>query len=66
MIIARFQFKPEHAHLFVENEGQSVIEMIFESVPALIATCREFEEYLLDCSALVDGKMIVLSSFAAK
>lgn len=66
MIVARFEFKPEHAHLFVQGEGQSVIEIMFESVYALIAATQEFEEFLTDCTAIVDGKVLSLSALSSK
>lgn len=68
MIVARFEFKPEHADSFIENgaAGQSVIELMFESVESLIEATKEFENYLLDCTAIVGGKVLALSSFKAK
>lgn len=66
MILARFEFKPEHAHSFIQEEGQSVIEVVFESIYALIAATKEFENYLIDCTALVDGKVVSLSSLSNK
>ncbi len=68
MIVARFEFKPEHADSFIENgaAGQNVTEVMFESVESLIATMKEFETYLLDCTAIVNGKVLALSSFKTK
>lgn len=64
MIVARFEFKPEHAHSFIQDEGQSVVEVMFESVYALIAATKEFEDYLIDCTALVDGKVVSLRALS--
>lgn len=67
MIVARFEFKPEHADSFIENAaaGQTVTEVMFESVQSLIDTTKEFENYLLDCTAIVGDKIVALSSFKA-
>lgn len=65
MIIARFEFKPEYAADFIKDakNGQNVIEIAFESPQAMIETMREFEDYLVDCIAIVGGKVMALSSF---
>jgi len=66
MIVARFEFKPEHAHQFIQDEGQNVVEVMFESVYALIAATQEFEDFLTDCTAIVDGKVLSLSALSSK
>ena len=68
MIVARFEFKPEHAPSFIQDgaSGQSVLEMTFESVESLIEATKEFERALVDCTAMINGKIILLSSFKAK
>ena len=65
MIVARFEFKPEHASSFVINGSadRNVAEVMFESVESLIETMKEFEDYLVDCLAIVNGKVLSLSSF---
>ncbi len=65
MVIARFEFKPEHAASFIQDAdtGQNVIEVAFDSPHEMIATMREFEDYLVDCVAIVGGKVMALSSF---
>lgn len=64
MIIAKFYFKPEFAEAFIHKgrEGQTVIEMEFDDPIELVETCKEFEEYMLNCTALVDGTIIDLRS----
>lgn len=66
MIIARFEFKPEYAHQFIEKgvHGQNVIEIAFEDVPSLILASQEFESVLLNCTAMIDGKIIDLRSLS--
>lgn len=64
MIVARFEFKPEHAHQFIQDEGQNVIEVMFESVYAMIRATQEFEDYLTDCTAIVDGKVVSLRALS--
>lgn len=65
MIIARFEFKPEYAADFIRDAkaGQCVIEVAFESPQAMIETMREFEDYLVDCVAIIGDKVMALSSF---
>lgn len=65
MIIARFEFKPEHAADFIQDaeNGQNVVEVAFDSPQEMINTMREFEEYLIDCVAIVGDKVMALSSF---
>ncbi len=65
MIVARFEFKPEHAACFMVggNANRNVTEIMFESVESLIETVKEFEDYLVDCIAIVNGKVLSLSSF---
>lgn len=68
MILARFEFKPEEAHRFIESPDstQNVIEQVFHDVDDLIETTRAFEKYLVDCTAMVNGRMLCLSSFTSK
>jgi hypothetical protein len=68
MIVARFEFKPEYAASFIMNaeKGQNVTEVIFESVESLVSTMKEFEDYLVDCLAIVNGKVLSLSSFTVQ
>lgn len=68
MIVARFEFKPEHAASFVADahKGQNVVEVMFESVQSMIATMKEFEDYLVDCLAIVNGQVLSLSSFKTR
>jgi hypothetical protein len=65
MIVARFEFKPEYAADFIQDAetGQNVVEVAFDSPQEMIATMREFEDYLIDCIAIVGGKVMALSSF---
>lgn len=62
MVVARFCFKPEYAHMFIDGgeNGQTITEVTFDNPMDLVETCREFESYLLNCTALVDGKIIDL------
>lgn len=62
MIPARFEFDPKHAESFIENghKGQTVIEMMFESVEALIEASEQFRPYLVNCTAFINDKTIDL------
>lgn len=66
MVLARIEFKPEYANDFIEGGTQTVIEQKFESVDALIEVLREFEPFIKDCTAVVNGRMLQLSEFKAK
>lgn len=68
VVLARFEFKPEEAHRFIDSSdsNQTIIEQVFLDVDDLIETARAFEPFLLDCTALVNGKMLSLSSFTTK
>lgn len=65
MVLARFEFKPEYADQFIQSKSkdQTVVEIMFESVESMIATTREFEKYLIDCTAIVNNKILSLSSY---
>ena len=65
MIIARIHFKPEHAHRFIESiDGKrSIVEQTFSCPEELIETLKEFEEYIADCTTVINGRMITLSAF---
>lgn len=62
MVVARFCFKPEYAHMFIDNgeQGQTITEVTFDDPMELVEVCRDFEPYLQNCTALVDGKIIDL------
>jgi hypothetical protein len=65
MIIARIHFKPEFAHRFIDSKdgSQSIIEQIFSSPEELIETIKEFEPYIVDCTTVINGRMLSLSCF---
>ena len=67
MVIARIQFKPEHAADFIDsrNGEQAFIEQIFSSPEELIQTLKEIEPYICDCTTVINGRMLTLSSFKA-
>jgi len=68
MVLARIEFKKQDATKFIDSSDgmQTVIEQTFESVDELIEVLREFEPFIKDCTAVVNGNMIQLSSFKAK
>lgn len=68
MVLARIEFKKQDATKFIDSSDgmQTVIEQTFESVDELVEVLREFEPFIKDCTAVVNGKMIQLSSFKAK
>jgi hypothetical protein len=63
MVLARFQFKPDHADQFCWRAGQTVTEMTFDSVIELIEFCQEVEDALEDCTVFTGSDIITLKSF---
>jgi uncharacterized protein YjfI (DUF2170 family) len=68
MITARIYFKPEYSQCFIQSDGgsQSIIEQVFSCPEELIETLKEFEPFILECTTVINGKMLSLSSFKAK
>jgi|GEM_PF-2054705 len=64
-VIARFEFKADRAAEFCEND-RTFSEVRYPEVEDLIADCEEFGDALIDCTAYVNGKVIVLSDMTAK
>lgn len=67
MVVARIEFRPEHAHAFIEKASDGsqpvFIEMRFDSPEELIGVLKEFEFAIKDCLADVNGRIICLSGF---
>lgn len=68
VILARFEFKPEEAYRFIDSPdaNQNIIEQVFDDVDELIEVTKAFEKYLVDCTAMVNGRMLCLSSFPTR
>ena len=67
MVIARIEFRPEHAHAFVEKRPDGsqplFVEMRFDSPEELVDILKQFEFAIKDCLADVNGRIICLSGF---
>ena len=70
-IIARFQFSPDRAHEFLEtvhHDGDeyqpTVTELQVDDIEEVMDYVRQFDDALIDCNAIVNGKVINLSDFA--
>jgi hypothetical protein len=70
-IVARFNFKQSRASEFldiVELDGKefqpTVTELQVEDIEEVMDYVDQFNDALLDCNAIVDGKVINLSDFA--
>ena len=61
-IVARFSFKPDRAHEFLED-GQQVTQLEFESVDAVYEAAVQFADALLDANAIIDGNVVNLSDY---
>jgi uncharacterized protein YacL len=66
MPVARIRFTPDSASYFCYGKSQQVVEMKFESVEELIRTVREMERDILDCTAIIDGKVIDLRAVSER
>ena len=64
MVVARIQFKPSVAGYFCPGESQEVVEMRFESPEALIATMRELEDDIVNCTAWIGNKVLDLRNIS--
>lgn len=74
-IAARFVFAPDRANEFLEiieiqtSEGTvtsqpTVTEMEFETVEELMEVLDQFSSAILDCHAIVNGKVVSLTDFS--
>ena len=70
-IIARFNFKRSRAGEFletVEYDGEliqpTVTELQVDDIEEVMDYVRQFDDALLDCNAIVNGKVVNLSDFA--
>ena len=59
-IVARFTFKPERAAEFLE-EGQLVTQIDCDDVDEVMEYVFQFNEALLECSAIVNGQVVNLT-----
>ncbi|MFZ9341988.1 MAG: hypothetical protein ACO24P_00105 [Candidatus Nanopelagicaceae bacterium] len=64
MVLARFEFRPECADQFAWKAGQNIVEMIFDNVFDLVNTCKELEDAIVDCTAIIDGHVINLQALS--
>ena len=62
-IIARFTFKPDRAAEFLFDEGQIVSELQVESIDEVMDYVIQFDDALVDASAIVNGQVISLTDF---
>ena len=57
MVIARFEFLPDHAQDFCE-EGQTIQEMQFDDINDLVAFTKEIEHCLTE-ELMYDGEKLI-------
>lgn len=60
-IIARFQFSPGRAAEFCWP-GTNFAEMRFDTVEEVIEICEEFQDAIVDVTAIVNNRVISLSA----
>ena len=64
MISARFTFHPDRAHEFLEDEGRLVTQMEFETIDEVMEMVEEFQSALVDCNAIINGKVVSLADYS--
>ena len=64
VVTARIEFKKGYGKDFCPGAEQDLIEIRFESVEALISTLKEFEQYVYNCTAQINGKIIDLRNIS--
>jgi len=69
-IVARFNFKRSRASEFIEGielDGKefqpTVTELQVEDIEEVMDYVRQFDDALLDCNAIINGKVVNLSDF---
>lgn len=65
-VIARFVFKEDHAPEFVDQDGQRVVETVWDDVVELIEFCETLEQAIEDCIVMVEGNMFSLLEVSRK
>lgn len=70
-IVARFNFKQSRASEFldvIELDGKkfqpTVSELQVEDIEEVMDYVHQFDDALLDCNAIINGKVVNLSDFA--
>lgn len=63
-VTARIEFKQDSAKDFCPGENQTLIELKFESVEALVETLRELEAQIENVTAVVNGKILDLKNLS--
>jgi hypothetical protein len=64
-VVARFQFQEDRAAEF-SDVGSLFVEQRYDTVEDLIADCEEFNEAIVDVTALVNGRVVSLSTQPAE
>lgn len=64
-VIARFEFHADRAVEF-SPEGTVFVEQRYNDVDELIADCNQFNEAIVDVTAIVNGQVISLSAQPAE
>lgn len=64
MLTARIEFTKGAAPYFCPEADQQVVEVLFESVSALIDTLREIEHDIENCTVAIDGKVFDLRNIS--
>ena len=65
-IAARFEFRQDAAKDFCPGQHQTLVELRFESVEALVDCVRELEAQIANVTASVNGKVIDLRNISGE
>ena len=66
VVTARIEFTEGAAGQFCEGTSQTVVEMKYESVEALIEELRELEPWITNITASLNGRVIDLRNLSGK
>ena len=62
-IIARFTFHADRAGEFLFDEGQIVSELQVDTIDEVMEYVFQFDDALVDASAIINGQVISLTDF---
>lgn len=64
MLTARIEFTEGAAPYFCPEANQQVVEVLFESVSALIDLLKEIEQDVVNCTVAIEGQVFDLRNIS--
>ena len=62
-IVARFTFAPDRAAEFIEQEGQLVTQLEFDSIDEVMECVEQFSDAITDAFAFINGRVVDLADY---